>query len=532
MTSAHATLRELVGHLARAERAFDTGDLTEAERAVADALAIDPQNVQASDLRQRIAKTRERVRPARTTRPPWPRQPASTGRPPAAAPPEQGRVSTAAWSSFEQRVRDRRADRAVAEAQEALSRQNRESAEAALAELDAVSPGDSRRDAIVAALAHRRAGRLDTTKAAAPPTPALSITAPIPVDGLATSPDLGSITLDIGATRAALPWSPAAPEREPERNRTWTTAAVAAGAIAASALLGFWLFPAELADSLSAALGQHQSAAPVPSTGAAGAFPDDTTSPPVPAPAPASSGTATDEQIALEEATQAPSENLTQPVQTAGGLDSEPRRDATATPPVTPPAPPPRPAADTALRDRPTAGSDGPIETARAEPAPIPLDAPVQSPIVAPDTRRASDPRGTEPAVRTVGPVPPPAAVASPAAAAVARGAAETSAVRGVLDGYADAFSALNAEATQRVWPGVDLRGLRRAFDQLSAQTVTFNRCDVNAGADAAEAVCVGRATWVPKVGDRSPKSEPRTWRFSLGRDNGEWIIDTVQVQR
>ena len=60
MTSAHATLRELVGHLARAERAFDTGDLTEAERAVADALAVDPQNVQASDLRQRIAKTRER----------------------------------------------------------------------------------------------------------------------------------------------------------------------------------------------------------------------------------------------------------------------------------------------------------------------------------------------------------------------------------------------------------------------------------------------------------------------------------------
>ena len=93
--------------------------------------------------------------------------------------------------------------------------------------------------------------------------------------------------------------------------------------------------------------------------------------------------------------------------------------------------------------------------------------------------------------------------------------------MRGVLDGYADAFSTLNADATQRVWPGVDVRGLRRAFDQLSTQNITFNRCEVNASGETAQAVCTGRATWVPKVGDRSPKSEPRTWRFALGRDDG-----------
>jgi len=106
------------------------------------------------------------------------------------------------------------------------------------------------------------------------------------------------------------------------------------------------------------------------------------------------------------------------------------------------------------------------------------------------------------------------------------------SAVRAVIDGYAEAFNALDASATQRVWPGVDQRGLRRAFEQLSAQSIAFNRCDVNASGDTAEAVCVGRATWVPKVGDRSPKSEPRTWRFAMGRDQGEWVIDRVQVQR
>jgi hypothetical protein len=36
----------------------------------------------------------------------------------------------------------------------------------------------------------------------------------------------------------------------------------------------------------------------------------------------------------------------------------------------------------------------------------------------------------------------------------------------------------------------------------------------------------------VPKVGDRTPKSEARTWRFALGRNGGEWVIDGVQVQR
>lgn len=166
----------------------------------------------------------------------------------------------------------------------------------------------------------------------------------------------------------------------------------------------------------------------------------------------------------------------------------------------------------------------------------------MESPIRAPETRRLAGPSGGEPLAREVtplpappSPAPTPAPTAVPAAAvapAAAAGTVDTSAVRGVLDGYADAFSSLNADATQRVWPGVDVRGLRRAFDQLSTQNITFSRCEVNASGETAQAVCTGRATWVPKVGDRSPKSEPRTWRFALGRDDGAWVIDGVQVQR
>ena len=65
MTPAHSTLRELVAHLARAQRAFDAGRLDEAERAIADALALDPHNVQAADLRQRIRKDRRPAAPDR-----------------------------------------------------------------------------------------------------------------------------------------------------------------------------------------------------------------------------------------------------------------------------------------------------------------------------------------------------------------------------------------------------------------------------------------------------------------------------------
>ena len=145
MTSAHTTLRELVGHLARAQRAFDAGRIEEADRALRDALAIDPHNVQAADLRQRLAKAPQPViLPAYDTfEPPEPAERAERPRP--VNTPPTGSISPAAWSTFEQRVRERRAERAVAGAQEALARGDQEAAAAALADLDAVSPHDARR---------------------------------------------------------------------------------------------------------------------------------------------------------------------------------------------------------------------------------------------------------------------------------------------------------------------------------------------------------------------------------------------------
>jgi hypothetical protein len=102
--------------------------------------------------------------------------------------------------------------------------------------------------------------------------------------------------------------------------------------------------------------------------------------------------------------------------------------------------------------------------------------------------------------------------------------------VRRALDEYARAYTARDAVAAQQVWPGVDGRALARAFDQLSEQRVSFTRCEIRPeGGDRAQASCTGRATWVPKVGDRTPRAEARTWRFALTREGNDWVIDQVR---
>jgi hypothetical protein len=524
MTSAHSSLRELVAHLGRAQRAFDAGALDEAEGAIAAALAIDPHNVQAADLRQRIAK----IRPPAAS---------SAGRVPGrrrVAPVAgvetvpAGRVSAAAWSTFEQRVRARRADRAVADAQEALARGDLDAAEAALTELGEVAPDDPRHGWLAASLE------------ASAPEPSVFATSRADQPIAARQDDLSLRLMDpVAAWPIEIRPQLAAPM--PHRRPGLRRAIVGLGAIAASGLLGFWLFTGRPADSVAGAPPAHEheavqpeAAAPAPTAAAdptpLGTGGEETVGPGLDVPptvgsdAPTVSETASDATTvgaAGSDAARAGSGGQTAPI------DAEVSRQATAPALATP-----RPALDTAL---PAPAARSAPETARSEPAPMPLDAPVQSPINPPEMRRGGDPRGNEAAARPIAPLPAPppaAAVATPAGAPVSRAANEVSAVRAVIDGYAEAFTALDASATQRVWPAVDQRALRRAFEQLSAQSIAFNRCEVNATGDTAEAVCVGRATWVPKVGDRSPKSEPRTWRFAMGRDQGEWVIDRVQVQR
>jgi tetratricopeptide (TPR) repeat protein len=108
----------------------------------------------------------------------------------------------------------------------------------------------------------------------------------------------------------------------------------------------------------------------------------------------------------------------------------------------------------------------------------------------------------------------------------------EAALVRQALQRYRTAYEGLDAGSAQAVWPAVDQGALARAFEGLESQTLRFDACDVQLQNEIASATCRGSASYVPKVGSREPRTEPRVWRFSLRKNGGEWQIDTARVER
>ena len=97
-----------------------------------------------------------------------------------------------------------------------------------------------------------------------------------------------------------------------------------------------------------------------------------------------------------------------------------------------------------------------------------------------------------------------------------------------VLERYRLAFSTLNSGVSD-FWPGVNSRNLDKAFNELAEQRFEFDQCRVQVKGTQADATCTGSATFVPKVGDKTPRSQARQWAFRLVRAGDRWIIDTVQ---
>ena len=121
--------------------------------------------------------------------------------------------------------------------------------------------------------------------------------------------------------------------------------------------------------------------------------------------------------------------------------------------------------------------------------------------------------------------VAPPTAPPAPALAP------ETRAVLLTLYRYQEAFSALDSSAAHAVWPGVDVKALDRAFDQLEQQTFNLQGCNVTVAGTRADASCTGSATYARKVGNRAVREEPRQWHFSLQQRAGQWLIDRVEAR-
>jgi type II secretory pathway predicted ATPase ExeA len=166
---------------------------------------------------------------------------------------------------------------------------------------------------------------------------------------------------------------------------------------------------------------------------------------------------------------------------------------------------------------------------------PVPLvaaSAAATAPVARRDDRDASDAsRSGEPGT-PARPPSPALAAAEPTASRVATPSvvAVDPPIQSVLDQYRRAFGSLAASEVERFWPSVNAKNLQRAFDQIDSQRIEFNSCVASATtANRAQVSCGGSATFVPRVGNKTPRIESRHWTFHLSRANAAWIIDKVE---
>jgi hypothetical protein len=190
-------------------------------------------------------------------------------------------------------------------------------------------------------------------------------------------------------------------------------------------------------------------------------------------------------------------------------------------------------AVGTAGDRQPAADSAPPVELPTLRTA---VPAPVVAPPADLPSAIAEPAPPAAPVVRTVSleespTLVPVATPALPPARAVAADD-DNALVKETLQRYRSAYEGLNAQLAQTVWPAVNEAALARAFDGLESQTLRFDVCDVNVRGESATATCQGSARYVPKIGSREPRVEPRVWNFTLHKNASAWKIDSARVER
>jgi len=183
---------------------------------------------------------------------------------------------------------------------------------------------------------------------------------------------------------------------------------------------------------------------------------------------------------------------------------------------------PPRDAATTLTSSPPRPIDPSPAPAGVSEPEPP------QAAILSPATP------SRPPAESLEAPAPPPStspAVSTPPAPSSGTPLPETGAIERTLGRYRNAFSDLDVGAARQVWPTVDERALRRAFDGLETQDLSFDACLIDVTGLRAEASCSGTASYVRKIGGNDTHVERRQWKFSLRKVSNEWLIDAVAAR-
>jgi hypothetical protein len=144
----------------------------------------------------------------------------------------------------------------------------------------------------------------------------------------------------------------------------------------------------------------------------------------------------------------------------------------------------------------------------------------------------------SEPPANAVAPIGPATAVSAPPPAAspssaVVRQPDDQVKISQVLQRYRAAYDSLDAGSARAVWPSVNEAALARAFDGLASQRLVFDGCDVRLRGDAAaDVTCHGTTRYIPKIGNRDPRVEPRTWNFTLRRSGADWNIVSARAER
>jgi len=422
-------------------------------------------------------------------------------------------VATPQWQSFEIRMRARKADRCLQRAAAALDSGSADDANNALDEARRLSPLDPRLEELSA--------RLDALKYPAPP-----------------------------------------PSTVRSHGYSWTSAAVVAGLVVASAA-GWetWIHRDQIALLIPKARpDMDASAGLAPPTAVSGSATEGSQLAP----------TATDAASAPQTRTSASADtvvqttlirpeqiidtrdtpleprtaNETPAVSTSGTAERRDAKTETAKPVAitNAPEPPARPQRDIAPSPQPS-----PEYRAPAAVPPPPNVAPATNmiPSVAPpsDSPRPANatnalmttaaPNPAPDAVTlpaTVVPSPPPAAPASTPPADSSSARDERAAIRAALNRYESAYNRLDVDAVRTVWPSLDQRALARAFDSLTAQRVALQSCNVDVSGSTARANCSGNASWIPKIGG-GERSAARKWTFDLSESNGAWRITHVQAR-
>jgi hypothetical protein len=100
-----------------------------------------------------------------------------------------------------------------------------------------------------------------------------------------------------------------------------------------------------------------------------------------------------------------------------------------------------------------------------------------------------------------------------------------------VLRQYERAYERLDVEAARAVWPSLNTRALARAFDGLKAQALELSHCRVAMASREATAICDGRASYVPRVGHQTARTEPREWTFRLRKVDQDWLIAKAEAR-